>query len=123
MKQKILNGLLILTSLLGYLEWGNDRSSFLFQAEWEVLSRLFQDPLSVVHPLTLVPLLGQLLLFATLFQKEPGKALTLVGLGCLAILLVFICFIGVISLNWKILFSTVPFIMVAVLVILNLRKK
>lgn len=32
MKRKILNGLAVLTSLVGYLEWGGGNSSFLFQA-------------------------------------------------------------------------------------------
>lgn len=123
MKRKLLNALLILTSLLGYLEWGNDRSAFLFQAEWEVLSRFLEDPLSVLHPLTVLPLFGQVVLLATLFQKEPGKALTLIGLGCIAILLVFICFIGLISLNSKIVLSTLPFIAVGVFVVRELRRK
>ncbi len=32
MKSKILNFFLIITSLLGYLEWGGNSHSFLFQA-------------------------------------------------------------------------------------------
>ena len=37
MKPKILNALLIVTSLLGYLEWSGDSHTFLFQAEAEIL--------------------------------------------------------------------------------------
>lgn len=70
MKAKILNLLLILTSLIGYLEWGKDASVFFFQAEAQILSKLFTDTQSVLHPLILLPLAGQLLLLITLFQKN-----------------------------------------------------
>ena len=123
MKKKILNGLAVLTSLFGYLEWGGTNSSFLFQAEWEVIRRLFSEPLSVLHPFTLVPLLGQMLLIATLFQKEPSKWLTYVGLACLSLLLLLMFLIGLLSLNYRILLSTIPFIVTAILAILEARKK
>lgn len=123
MKKKLLNAFLILTSLLGYLEWGGGNKMFLFQAEQEIVTKLFQDPLSVVHPFTLLPLFGQLILFFTLFQRTPGRVLTLLGLGCLSILLLFMFLIGLISFNYKILFSTVPFLVAGILTIMELRRK
>ncbi len=122
-KRKILNSLAVLTSLFGYLEWGSGNSSFLFQAEWEVLRKLFSEPLAVIHPFTLLPLLGQILLLVTLFQKSPGKWLTYIGLACLGLLLLLITFIGAISLNYKIFLSTVPFIVAAIFAIREARKK
>lgn len=123
MKSKILNGLLILTSLGGYLEWGAGNSSFLFQAEYEVLRKLFTDPLSAVHPFTLIPLLGQVLLLATIFQKKPSRWLTITGIVCLSLLLLLMFLIGIISFNFKILLSTVPFIITAILAIKEALKK
>jgi hypothetical protein len=123
MNKKLLNAFLILTSLLGYLEWGGGNNMFLFQAEQEIFSKLFQDPLSVAHPFTLLPLFGQLVLLFTLFQRSPGKVLTLIGLGCLSFLLLFMFLIGLISFNYKILFSTVPFLVVGILTIMELRRK
>lgn len=123
MKKKVLNACLILTSLMGYLEWGGDNKMFLFQGEFEVLAKLYQDPLAAAHPFTLLPLFGQLILLFTLFQKTPGKILTLVGLGCLSVLLVFMFLIGLISLNYKILLSTLPFLVMGILVIMELRRK
>lgn len=123
MKKKVLNGCLILTSLLGYLEWGVDNRMFLFQAEIEVLTKLFKDPLSAAHPFTLLPLFGQLILLFTLFQKIPGRLLTFIGIGCLSVLLLFMFLIGVISFNYKILLSTVPFIITAILTMIEIRKK
>lgn len=123
MKRKILNALLVLTSLVGYLEWGTDNHAFLVQAEVEVLRRLFDDPMSVLHPLTLGPFLGQMLLIATLFQKQPGKVLTIAGLVLIGVLIFFVCLVGIISLNTKILLSTHPFCIVAAITIREVFRK
>jgi hypothetical protein len=121
-KTKILISLLIVTSLFGHLEWGQGNQMFLFQAEAEIFTKFFDDPLSVLHPLTVLPLLGQLILLFTLFQKQPGKVLIYIGIGCLGILLALLLFIGIIDLNYSILFSAVPFFVVAFFTFRQLRK-
>lgn len=123
MKQKILNALAVLTSLFGYLEWGIDNRMFLFQGEWEVIAKIVSDPVSVAHPFTLMPLFGQVLLLITLFQREPSRWFTFIGIACVGLLLVFMFLIGLLSFNFKILLSTVPFIVTAVLAILEARKR
>ncbi|MEZ4841033.1 MAG: hypothetical protein R2821_05835 [Flavobacteriaceae bacterium] len=114
MKARLLNIGLLLSSLIGYLEWGGDKKMFLFQIEGEVLSKLFTDPLGILHPLTTLPLLGQLLLIISLFQKKPNKLLTCLGLGCIGILIVLIFFVGLISLNYKTILSAIPFLVIAI---------
>lgn len=122
MKGKVLNLFLIISSLFGYLEWGKDNSAFLFQGEYELLKNMISDPRSAIHPFSLIPLLGQILLFITLFQDTPNRKLTYAGISCLGLLLVFMFFIGAISVNFKILISTLPFIVVAILTIISQRK-
>ena len=117
MKTKLLNFLLLLTSLLGYLEWGGNHNAFLFQAEGEIISKLFTNPTAVIHPFTMLPLLAQIILCITLFQKEPSKILTYISIAGLGLLLVFMLLIGLLSLKYKIIISTIPFIVVAVLTI------
>ncbi len=117
MKSKILNVLLIITSLFGYLEWSGNSHIFLFKAEVEIIFKLFNDPISVLHPFTILPLVGQILLLITLFQKKPSKTLTFISITGLGLLLGFMCFVGLISMNFKIFISTIPFIIVSVLVI------
>ena len=121
--KKVLNLLLVLTSLVGYLEWGKDNSAFLFQTEYEIITKLFTDPASVMHPFIVLPLVGQLLLLITLFQKEPGKILTCIGMGCIVLLLGLMFIIGIIGPDIKILLSTVPFILTSIIVVLNFRRK
>lgn len=110
MKSKILNAGLVLTSLLGYLEWGGDNSMYLFQMEKDILSKLFSDPASMIHPLIIFPILGQILLIITLFQKQPNKLLTYLGLGGIGLLLFLMLFIGLLQMNARIVLSTLPFL-------------
>lgn len=122
MKLKFFNLLLIVTSQLGYLEWGGNNHTFLAEAEYSILKLLFTEPRSIVHPFVLFPLFGQLLLLITLFQTKPNKILTYIGIASLGLLLGLMFFIGIINLNIIILISTVPFWVVAVLTILYFKK-
>ncbi len=119
---KILNLLLILTSLLGYLEWGKGNAEFLFQTEAGILSKVFTDPVSVIHPFTLLPIAGQLLLLWTLFQRVPSKLLTYLGMAGIGVLLVLMFAIGLMSLNPRILASTAPFLVLCFLTIKHHRS-
>lgn len=123
MKSKTLNLLLILTSLIGYLEWGGGTHTFLFQAEYEILAKLFNDPESVFHPFVLLPLFGQLLLLITLFQKQPGRLLSFLGIGTIGLLLVFMFVIGLLGMNFKILGSTLPFMATVAIALRHYRKQ
>lgn len=122
MKTKIINLLLVLTSLLGYLEWGGNNHMFLFQGEFEILKKLFTEPDSVVHPFVLMPLAGQLALVTTLFQKKPSRVLTLIGVIGLSVLLFFIFIIGLISFHFKEALSALPFILLSLTVFFNRNK-
>ncbi len=121
LKSKILNLLLVVTSLLGYLEWGAGSRAFLFQAEADLVSNLMTDFAAAIHPFTILPLAGQMVLLATLFQKLPGKILTITGMSGLGVLLAFMFVIGLLSLNFKIALSTVPFLTVVLLTVKHLR--
>jgi hypothetical protein len=123
-KSKFFNLLLILTSLLGYLEWGKGHQMFLFQAEAEIFAKLSNQPGTILHPFILFPFIGQILLVATLFQTKPGKILTLTAIAGIGLLMGLMFVIGCLGLNFKILFSTIPFLIVAILSIrLQLIKK
>lgn len=121
-KTKILNLLLLLSSLLVYLEWGEDQHMFLIQGEIDVLGMLTENPWSVVHPFVLLPLVGQLLLLITLLQNPPSQILSWLGLAGLITLVAMVAFVGVISSNLKIVLSTLPFLVVAGLQIRHLWR-
>jgi len=122
MKSKVLNTLLLITSLLGYLEWGGNNHIFLFKAESEIFSKLCTDPTSVLHPFIVLPIIGQILLLITIFQKTPSKILTYISIGGLGLLLGFMCIVGIMSMNFKIIISTIPFIVISIITIRHYRK-
>jgi len=117
MNKKLLNLLLILTSLAGYLEWGRDQSMFLFQMEAELFAKALREPGSVIHPFTVLPVLGQLALLWTVFQRTPSRLLTYAGMAGLGLLLGLMFVIGLMTGNMKILASTAPFLVVAVITV------
>ena len=122
MNTKLLSFLLIMSSLIGYLEWGTSNHGFLFQLEGEVLKKLFENPMEAIHPFTVLPLLGQILLLVAIFKKGPAKGLTIAGMACIGVLMLMLFIIGVLGPNFKILLSTLPFFIAAFLAIRNFRK-
>ncbi|MEQ1553324.1 MAG: hypothetical protein ABL929_04045 [Ferruginibacter sp.] len=122
MKQKSINLFLIISSLLGYLEWSGGNNIFLLKAEIEIFSKLFSNPLSVLHPLILIPVIGQVFLTITLFQNKPSKGLTYIGIGCIILLFLLMLFIGISTKNYKILLSTIPFLFFSVMAFLQFKK-
>ncbi len=123
MKSKILNLLVLLTSLIGFLEWGKTNRLFLFQAEAEIILKMVKNPSSALHPFVLLPLFGQLLLLFTLFQSKPNKTLTVIGIASLSLLLGFMVVMGALSLNLKIICSVIPFLVTVVLTVRHYTDK
>lgn len=122
-KTKLLNISLITTSLMVFLEWGGNNSQFLIQLEWELLTKLLVDPVSVLHPFTVLPLIGQILLVITIFQKSPSRRLSLIGMLLLGFLIYFVLIIGLIALNLKIFAFAVPYAIVSIFTIKHHRRK
>ncbi|MBK9285864.1 MAG: hypothetical protein IPM51_16335 [Sphingobacteriaceae bacterium] len=122
MKIKILILLVILTSFIGYMEWGDKNHSLLIQAEYEVIRNLFSNPLAVLHPITIIPLFGQLLLFISLFLKKPNRILIYTGVCCLGMLMGFLFAIGLSVLNLKMFVASLPFILFVTILWKNLQK-
>jgi hypothetical protein len=110
------------TSLIVYLEWGNNSRSFLIEGEIEFFRKLFTEPSSVLHPFTLIPLLGQILLIYSMIIPSVNRWYTYIGISCLAVLILFILFIGIMEGNAKMILSILPFLLFSTLSILHLRK-
>lgn len=121
--KRILNAILFISFLFGYLEWGEGNQMFIFEGEAEVLSKAVKEPASVLHPLILLPFIGQGLILYTIFQKNPSRIFSLIGLACLGLLMSFLFFIGIISPNIKMLLSSIPFVITALLMLRYNWKK
>ena len=95
---------------------------FLFQIEAGVFRKFPHDPLAVLHPFVLLPLVGQILLIITLIKNSPSKLLTYIGIAGLGILMLLVLLVGSLSKNIMIISSTIPFFIISFLVIRNNRK-
>jgi hypothetical protein len=120
--KRIINVCLFISFLFCYLEWGAGNSDFIFQMEYDVFAKSLQGT-SVLHPLIILPFLGQLILLFTIFQKIPNKKLTLISICLLGTLVLMILLVGMLALNLRIIGSTIPFIAVAIFWFLNQRRK
>lgn len=109
--------------MFGYLEWGKDQHSFIFQTEAEIFSKLFSSPQSLLHPFILIPLFGQLLLLFTIISKKQSKAITITAIISISLLMLLLLFIGILDLKYKILFSTFPFLITAIIAFRIYLKK
>lgn len=121
--RKILNIALILTPLLGYLHWGADMHTFLFQLEYDLIFGNKGSSDTYLHPFIAFPAMGQFILLVSLFQKTPGRILTYVGLSCLSLLMLFILLVGCLAMDIKIIASTLPFIVTAIITLRYNRKR
>lgn len=122
MKTKIFIIGLIVTSLIGYLEWAGDNSSFLFQIEYDVLGKIFTNPVSIIHPIIIIPFLGQLILVFSLFLKHPNTLslkISIIGIG---ILFTVLLLIGIIELNFKMILSVLPYFLLAILLFRHFKQ-
>lgn len=115
--------LVLLSHLFAYFKWGSNQSSFLFEIEAQVLSKLFTDPASVIHPFILLPLAGQVLLLLAVFTKNPPRLQVFAGTGLLALLVTFLLFIGILGRSPAIIFSTLPFHLSAWMTIRHFHRK
>lgn len=121
--KRFINICIFITSLFGYLEWGKDQHMFIFQAEAEIFSRLFSSPQNFLHPFILIPLFGQLLLLFTIISKQQSKAITITAIISISLLMLLLLFIGLLDLKYKILFSTFPFLITAIIAFRIYLKK
>lgn len=121
-KHQIIALLLLLSSGIGYMEWGGGKmKQLIFQVETEVLSKMLDDPMSVLHPFTILPLIGQILLLMSIFIFD--KKLIISGICCIGILFVLLFIIGILGTNIKMISSTLPFLGLSIYYLVIARKQ
>jgi hypothetical protein len=106
---RLLKLAVLLSSMLCYLEWGQTNSSFIFEVEYSVLS-MNGSADSFMHPLIILPVIGQVLMLVSICMKHHSKVVTNLGILLLGSLVVVILFVGLLSLNPRTIISTIPFI-------------
>ncbi len=105
---RFLNFLVLITSLLGYIEWGVTQSSFMFQAEFDILRETGSNPQALFHPVILAPLLAQLILLVLMLTGRTAKWINLLGVSILVLFYLFLLLIGIMVPEVKTILSTLP---------------
>jgi len=118
--QRLFNVGLLLSFLICYLEWGGGNSGFLFQFEYQIFFR--NNSRDFIHPLIIIPFLGQIFLLVGIFWSSQNRRLTLIGMILLSVLVFVILLVGILSLNSKIILSTLPFFLISFLFIRWMRS-
>lgn len=115
--KKVLLLLLLISSMFGYLEWGNGRYGFIWQEESTILRKAITDPAAFLHPFILLPMLGQLLLVIAFFRYRAERWMVFSGIAALSVLYILLLVIGLISSNAAITGFSLPFILLSMLTI------
>ncbi|HEX5111791.1 MAG TPA: hypothetical protein VFV79_03025 [Saprospiraceae bacterium] len=116
---KFLPLLILLSSLIGYLEWGGGNSGYLFSLEYDLIRKGMSSS-ELMHPFILLPLVGQIVLLISMFY--PKRALVITGILLLSVIMLMILLVGFLSMNVKIIFSAIPFLVLSVYYIISSRK-
>ena len=111
--------LILLSSLIGYFEWGGGNSGYLFSLEYDLIRKGMSSN-ELMHPFILLPLVGQILLLVSMFY--PKRALVITGILLLSVIMLMILLVGLLSMNFKIILSALPFLVLSVYYIISSRK-
>jgi hypothetical protein len=106
--KKIILGLFV-SSLIGYLEWGNQRQ-FIAEIEFNLLLKITQTVEAFIHPLVLLPLLGQSVLLISFLLPKPKIWLVIIASTGIALLFLMLLLIGLLNSNLKITCCSLPFL-------------
>jgi hypothetical protein len=121
-KEKILLAGMFISFFICFLEWGNN-SAFIFQAAYIVVTNSGDAADNFRHPLIILPFIGDLCFLIGLFQKHPNKLFPITGIFLNGLLVAFILLAGLLSLNYKIILSTIPFITFCFMYLLSLKRR
>ncbi|MBN8642712.1 MAG: hypothetical protein J0L86_12940 [Flavobacteriales bacterium] len=122
MKRFINLGLLI-TFLFCYLEWPPNNSTFIFQGEYEIFTNTKNWVSNFTHPLILLGLIAQLILIYGVINRRINIKLNHLGVIILTPIVLLFFVVGLLSFNFKIMGSTLPFLALVVYYIVLTRRK
>lgn len=116
---RIILGLAVIISFsICYMEWGGGNKAFLAEAEYDLLFKQKNFLQSLLHPLILSGLTGQLLILFNAFVPYKRRWLLIAGTIILSAVPAMILLSAVLSMNIKMILSVIPFV---IFNIINLR--
>ena len=121
--QRFLIFLTVVASSLVIVHWGMFNEAFLIQYEWMTLMHCLQaSPTWSTIPI-FVTIVGQLLLIISLIQKKLKKPLLYTGLALTSVTVVQLLLAGILSVDYKMVGSSLPFVLLVILLLPTGKKK
>lgn len=121
--RRFLNFLLLITFQFCYLEWPPNNSSFIYQGELEIIQKTDNLLTNLLHPVILAGLIAQIILLIGSFYPKLNNKVNALGVFLLFLLVVLFFIVGIFSRNYKITISTLPYLIVTFIYIVNYRKQ
>lgn len=119
---RIISALLLITFLICYLKWGQDQGGLIIVLEYKLIFEQAKSAESLIHPLVIIPFLGQIILIWNVIRKRPDRRIALGGMISLGILVLMITLVAFLSRNLFMILSIVPFWIVSIILIRSYKK-
>ncbi|WP_324215039.1 hypothetical protein [Flavobacterium sp.] len=121
--KRLINLSLLITFLFCYLEWPPNNSMFVFQGEYEIFTNTKNWVSNFTHPLILLGLLAQLILIYAVINPKINTKLNHLGVAVLTPIVLLFFVVGLLSFNFKIMASTLPFLILVVYYVVQAKRK
>lgn len=121
--KRFINLSLLITFLFCYLEWPPNNSTFIFQGEYEIFTNTKNWVSNFTHPLILLGLIAQLILIHAVINPKINTKLNHLGVIILTPIVLLFFVVGLLSFNYKIMASTLPFLALVVYYVVLARRK
>ncbi len=121
--KRILNLALVIAFQICFLEWPPNNSMFIFQGEYLIFSKKEQLIDNLIHPIILTGLIAQLILLSGFLLPSINKMVNTLGVLLLGIVVLLFFVVGLITLNYKIALSTLPYLGLTIVYFVKFRNK
>lgn len=101
------------TFQLCYLEWAGNNSMFVAEIQYTIFTNYKNYFDNFLHPIILLGLIAQSVIVVSIFIDKFYKKWFTWALTTLTLLVIFLFIIGLLSTNLKIIFSSIPFLILA----------
>jgi hypothetical protein len=119
---KLFNIALLTAFLFVYLDWGHDGSEFIWQLESSIFSGPDYNIGLLANPLFILAFIGQVLLIAATIKTQNSRRVTTFGVVLLSGIVILVLIMGLLVLEIKTILSTVPFLILVLILIMKWRN-
>jgi len=115
--------LTLISFSLAYMEWGGDNHGYVFDIQKKVFTEPDHFISNITHPVILAGFVGQIILLIAIFKPKIRFIFVIIAIGLLGVPIILILMSGLFSSNARIVGSCLPFLGLALWVLLKTKSK